>query len=140
MRALTNPLWLFALAATIGSTQLAPPARAWAPLLSQGMALVVAPALLAMLLGMRSRSALLACHVVLGQLYAGIQLSPAVAALGASPLAWWLGLSGAPAVGPQYLVCILGLVASYVWVTPGMAPKGSPASLAGPTASTFAGG
>lgn len=136
-RALGNPLWWSALVLAVGSTQVATSVTAWLGLATHAAVLLVVPALVAIVLGLRTRSALLACHVVIGQLYAGIQLSPALAALCASPLGL-LGLSWSPGRGPHYLVCALGLVASYAWVSPGMTRAAAQRTLPTAPAGTLA--
>ncbi len=93
--ALTSPTWLVALAVLIVNDHLLKGADILpGPItgkLSDFAGMLVAPALLAALLRVRERRALLACHVAVGAVFAAINLSPQVAAL-------WSALMGAIAV------------------------------------------
>ena len=131
--ALRHQLWWSALAVIVALSQPSTPQREWLAMLLHGAQLLAAPAAISLLLGRRGRSAQLACHAVLGQLYAGIQLSPALAALSASPLGM-LGVDWASGAGPHRLACLLGLVAAYVWIAPGDAHAGTREPLQGATA------
>ena len=119
--ALGNPLWLGAFGIAATSALPTTPTHAWLTGLTVTALLLLAPAILAMLAGIRTRSGLLACHIIVAQLYVGMQLSPTRAQLAAGPMGL-AGLSWTHAVGPAHLLCLFGLAASYLWVTPGMDP------------------
>ncbi len=82
-RVLLHPLWLGALAVLAANDHVLKgsgllPAVVTGKL-SDFAGLLVAPALLAALLGVRRRTAFAACHVAVGLVFAAIQLSPAAA-------------------------------------------------------------
>ena len=83
LRALAHPLWIAALALLVLNDHVLKGAEVlpWAVTgkLSDVAGLLVAPALLAALLGLRSRRALLAAHLLTGGVFAAINLSAAAA-------------------------------------------------------------
>lgn len=120
--ALQSPAWLMALGVVVASTLPNWPAHALLSSLAVAAMLLVAPAAIATLLGIRTRSGVLACHMVIAQLHVGIQLSPALAALAIMPIDL-LGLSWGHVAGPERVLCMVGLAISYLWVTPGVEPQ-----------------
>lgn len=93
-RALLTPTWLAALAVLGVNDHLLKGAGvvpgALTGKLSDLAGMVVAPALLAALLGLRTRRGLLWCHVAVGAVFAAIKLSPAAA----DAWSWLMGLVG----------------------------------------------
>lgn len=93
-RALLTPTWLAALAVLGVNDHLLKGAGvlpgSLTGKLSDLAGMVVAPALLAALLGLRSRRGLLWCHVAVGAVFAAIKLSPAAA----DAWSWLMGLVG----------------------------------------------
>ena len=90
-RALLTPTWIASLAVLVANDHLLKGSGLLPDVvtgkLSDFAGLIVAPTLLAALLGVRSRRALLACHVAVGAVFAGIQISLPFADL-------WAGLMG----------------------------------------------
>lgn len=87
--------------------------------LSDFVGMIVAPVLLAALLGVRSKRALALCHVAVGLVFAGIQLSPAFAQLWSS----WMGMLGHPWVitcDPTDLIALPFLLLSWHLLVPEM--------------------
>ena len=82
-RALLTPTWIASLALLVANDHWLKGAglipEVLTGKLSDFAGLVVAPVLLAAVLGIRSRRALLACHIAIGAVFAGIQLSPGFA-------------------------------------------------------------
>ena len=93
-RALLTPTWLAALAVLGVNDHLLKGAGllpgALTGKLSDLAGMIVAPALLAALLGLRTRRGLLFCHVAVGAVFAAIKLSPAAA----DAWSWVMGLVG----------------------------------------------
>ena len=83
-RALLTPTWILALALLVANDHWLKGSGLMPGVLTGKLSdfagMIVAPVLLATLLRVRSRRALLACHVAVGAVFAGIQLSPAFAA------------------------------------------------------------
>lgn len=100
-RALLTPTWLAALAVLGVNDHLLKGAGvlpgALTGKLSDLAGMIVAPALLAALLGLRSRRGLLFCHVAVGAVFAAIKLSPAAA----DAWSWLMGL-----VGPAWVITV----------------------------------
>lgn len=93
-RALLTPTWLLALA-TLGLNDHVLKGAGVLPgaltgKLSDLAGMLVAPALLAALLGLRSRRGLLFCHLAVGAVFAAIKVSPAAA----DAWSWLMGLAG----------------------------------------------
>ncbi|WP_106093304.1 hypothetical protein [Enhygromyxa salina] len=87
--------------------------------LSDFAGMLVAPVLLATLLGVRSRRALLACHVAVGAVFAGIQLSAGLAAQWSA----LMGVFGHPWVitcDPTDLIALPFLLLSWKLLVPQM--------------------
>lgn len=93
-RALLTPTWLAALAVLGVNDHLLKGAGVLpgglTGKLSDLAGMVVAPALLAALLGLRTRRGLLVCHLAVGAVFAAIKLSPAAA----DAWSWLMGLVG----------------------------------------------
>lgn len=127
--ALLSPAWLIALAVLIANDRwlkYADLAPDWLTgKLSDLAGMVVAPVLLAVLLGVRRRGGLLACHAAVGLVFAAIKLSPACAA-------WWsaaMGLFGHPwtiVCDPTDLLALALLPLSWRTLLPYMDPQQSP--------------
>jgi hypothetical protein len=128
-RALLSPAWLLALALLLANDHwlkhagLAP---GWLTgKLSDLAGMVVAPVLFAVLLRVRRRDALLACHVAVGLVFTAIKLSPACAG-------WWswsMGLLGYPwtiVCDPTDLLALPCLLLSWQLLLPHMDPEVSP--------------
>ncbi len=100
-RALLTPTWLAALALLGVNDHLLKGAGllpgGLTGKLSDVAGLIVAPALLAAILGLRSRRGLLFCHVAVGAVFAAINVSPAAA----DAWSWLMGL-----VGPAWVITV----------------------------------
>jgi len=83
--------------------------------LSDFAGLYVAPALLATLVRARTRAALAGCHVLIGLVYAAINLDPRCAALWAQAMAW-LGFPWRIVTDAADLIALPALLASYRWL------------------------
>jgi hypothetical protein len=129
MHALLSPAWLLALALLLANDhwlKYADLAPGWLTgKLSDLAGMLVAPVLLAVLLRVRRRDALLACHVAVGLVFTAIKLSPACAG-------WWswsMGLLGYPwtiVVDPTDLLALPCLLLSWKLLLPHMDPAVSP--------------
>src|SRR5688500_18962801 len=99
--ALLTPTWLAALAVLGVNDHLLKGAGvlpgALTGKLSDLAGMIVAPVLLAALLGLRTRRGLLVCHVAVGAVFAAIKLSPAAA----DAWSWLMGL-----VGPAWVITV----------------------------------
>jgi hypothetical protein len=127
--ALLSPTWLIALALLIINDRwlkYADLAPGWLTgKLSDLAGMMVAPVLLAVLLGVRRRGGLLACHVAVALVFAAIKLSPACAQL----WSWSMGLLGHPwtiVCDPTDLLALLVLLLSWKALLPYMDPETSP--------------
>lgn len=121
-RALLSPTWLGALAVLGLNDHLwkggALPG-ALTGKLSDIAGMIVAPALLAALLGLRSRRGLLYCHIAVGLVFSAINLSPAAA----DAWSWLMGLVGVPwqiTVDPTDLLTLPALALGWRVLTPAM--------------------
>jgi hypothetical protein len=128
-RALLSPAWLLALALLLANdhwlkyADLAPGAVTGK--LSDLAGMVVAPVLLAVLLRVRRRGALLACHVAVGLVFTAIKLSPTCA----GGWSWSMGLLGYPwtiVCDPTDLLALPCLLLSWKLLLPHMDPEASP--------------
>lgn len=133
-RALLTPAWLVALA-TLGVNDHLLKGAGILPggltgKLSDFAGMLVAPALLAALMRVRSRRGLLLSHVAVGAVFSAINVSGEAAA-GWSAL---MGLFGAPwkiTVDPSDLMALPALLLSWKALTPAMTRPASPALLRG---------
>ncbi len=125
-RALLTPTWIAALALLVANDHwlkgsgLVPGVLTGK--LSDFAGMIVAPVLLASLLGVRSRRALALCHVAVGVVFAGIQLSPAFAAQWSA----LMGLVGHPwaiTCDPTDLIALPFLLVSWALLVPAMDPS-----------------
>ncbi len=123
-RALLTPTWLLALALLGVNDHLLKGAGvlpgALTGKLSDLAGMIVAPALLAALLGLRSRRGLLACHVAIGTVFAAIKVSPAAA----DAWSWLMGLCGNAwtiTVDPTDLLALPVLAIGWRALVPAMA-------------------
>src|SRR5688572_29327317 len=125
-RALLTPTWLGALALLVANDHwlkgsgLLPGAITGK--LSDFAGLLVAPTLLAALLRVDSKRGLLACHIAVGVVFAGIQISVPFADLWSAAM----GLVGYPWVITSDLTDLLALPClwlSWRWLTPAMDPE-----------------
>jgi hypothetical protein len=126
--ALLSPAWLVALALLIANDRwlkYADLAPSWLTgKLSDLAGMVVAPVLLAVLLGVRRRGGLLACHVAVGLVFAAIKLSPGCASVWSSAM----GLLGHPwtiVCDPTDLLALPILLVSWRTLLPYMDPEAS---------------
>ena len=119
--ALTHPWWLGALGMLLLNDHLLKGAGLLPTVLTGKLSdvagLMVAPVLLGALVAARSKTALAACHLAVGAVFAALQLSPAVAA------AWdgGLGALGIPfhtVSDPTDLVALLALGVSWMVLVP----------------------
>ncbi|PCC73244.1 hypothetical protein SAMN02745121_03029 [Nannocystis exedens] len=124
-RALRSPTWLFALAVLGVNDHLLKGAGllpgALTGKLSDFAGMLVAPALLAALLGVTSRRGLLHCHIAVGLVFALINLSPACA----DAWSWLMGLVGFPwtiTVDPTDLLALPALALGWRALVPAMRP------------------
>lgn len=124
-RALLTPTWLAALAVLGVNDHLLKGAGllpgALTGKLSDLAGMVVAPALLAALLGLRSRRGLLLAHLAVAAVFAAIKLSPAAA----DAWSWVMGLVGMPwqiTVDPTDLLALPALALGWRALTPAMRP------------------
>lgn len=122
-RALLTPTWLVALAVLGVNDHLLKGAGllpgAVTGKLSDLAGMVVAPALLAALLGLRSRRGLLLAHLAIAAVFAAIKLSPAAA----DAWSWVMGLVGVPwviTVDPTDLLALPALALGWRALTPAM--------------------
>lgn len=122
-RALLTPTWLAALALLGVNDHLLKGAGvlpgALTGKLSDIAGMIVAPTLLAALLGLRSRRGLLACHVAVGAVFAAIKVSPAAA----DAWSWLMGLAGNAwtiTVDPTDLLVLPALAIGWRVLTPAM--------------------
>lgn len=126
-RALLTPTWLLALALLAVNDHLLK--YAWpGPVtgkLSDLAGLLVAPALLACVLVVRTRRGLLACHLAIGAVFAAINLSRAAADLWIAALAL-LGISWSIVVDPGDLLALPALALSWRLLVPVMRAPASP--------------
>lgn len=127
--ALLSPAWLVALAVLLANDhwlKYADIAPGWLTgKLSDLAGMIVAPVLLAVLLRVRGRGGLLACHVAVGVVFAAIKLSPACA----DGWSWAMGLLGYPwtiVVDPTDLLALPFLLLSWRSLLPHMDPESSP--------------
>jgi hypothetical protein len=125
-RALLTPTWIGALALLVANDHwlkgsgLLPGVLTGK--LSDFAGMLVAPTLLAALLGVRSRGALLACHVAVAAVFTGIQLSTGFAAQWSA----LMGLFGYPwtiTCDPTDLLALPFLVLSWKLLVPEMNPE-----------------
>ncbi|WAS96185.1 hypothetical protein [Nannocystis punicea] len=130
-RALLSPTWLGALA-VLGLNDHLLKGAGLLPgdltgKLSDLAGMIVAPALLAALLGVRSRRGLLHCHIAVGLVFALINLSPACA----DAWSWLMGLVGFPwtiTVDPTDLLALPVLALGWRVLVPAMRPEARPVS------------
>lgn len=122
-RALLTPTWLAALAILGVNDHLLKGAGllpgAVTGKLSDIAGMLVAPVLLAALLGLRSRRGLLAAHLAVAAIFAAIKLSPAAA----EALTWLMGLLGVPwviTVDPTDLATLPALALGWRALLPAM--------------------
>lgn len=122
-RALLTPAWLIALGVLALNDHLLKGAGALPAAvtgkLSDVAGLVVAPALLAALLGVRSRRGLLMCGAAVGLVFSAINLSPACA----DAWSWLMGLIGFPwkiTVDPTDLLTLPALALGWRALVPAM--------------------
>ncbi len=120
-RALVTPIWLAALVVLVVNDHLLKGSGLLPGVLTGKLSdfagLIVAPVLLATLIRARSRSALLACHVAVGLVFAGIQLSIPFADLWSAAM----GLLGHPwtiTSDPTDLIALPMLVVSWRTLVP----------------------
>ena len=123
--ALLSPLWLIALALLLANDRwlkYADLAPGWLTgKLSDLAGMIVAPVLLAVLLGVRRRGGLLACHVAVAVVFSAIKLSPACA----QAWSWSMGLLGYPwtiVLDPTDLLALPMLLLSWRVLLPYMDP------------------
>jgi hypothetical protein len=125
-RALLTPTWIGALALLVANDHwlkgsgLLPGVLTGK--LSDFAGMLVAPTLLAALLGVRSRGALLACHVAVGAVFTGIQLSTGFAAQWSA----LMGVFGHPwtiTCDPTDLIALPFLLLSWKLLVPQMDPE-----------------
>lgn len=127
-RALLSPIWLGALAVLAVNDHLLKGA-ALVPAgltgkLSDIAGMLVAPTLLAAILGLKSRRGLLHCHIAVGLVFAAINLSPAAA----DAWSWLMGLVGFPwaiTVDPTDLLALPALALGWRALVPAMQPVSS---------------
>jgi hypothetical protein len=128
-RALLSPAWLLALALLIANDHWLKGADmipTWLTgKLSDLAGMLVAPVLLAVLLRVRSRRALAACHVAVGLVFAAIQLSPACAGLW-SAMMGTIGFPWTITCDPTDLLALPLLGLSWQLLVPHMDPDASP--------------
>lgn len=124
-RALLSPTWLGALAVLGINDHLLKGAGvlpgALTGKLSDFAGMIVAPVLLAAVLGLRSRRGLLHCHIAVGLVFALINLSPACA----DAWSWLMGLVGFPwaiTVDPTDLLALPALALGWRVLVPAMQP------------------
>lgn len=124
-RALLSPTWLGALAVLGLNDHLLKGAGVLpgdlTGKLSDFAGMIVAPALLAVLLGVKSRRGLLHCHIAVGLVFALINLSPACA----DAWSWLMGLVGFPwtiTVDPTDLLALPFLALGWRALVPTMRP------------------
>src|SRR5687768_2023818 len=122
-RALLSPTWLFALAVLAVNDHLLKGAGLLPGVLTGKLSdfagMLVAPALLAALLGVTSRRGLLHCHIAVGLVFALINLSPACA----DAWSWLMGLVGFPwtiTVDPTDLLALPALALGWRVLVPAM--------------------
>ncbi len=132
-RALLHPAWLGALAVLAINDHVLKGAGALPGLLTGKLSdfagMIVAPALFAALLGVKSRRGLLHCHIAVGLVFALINLSPACA----DAWSWLMGLVGFPwtiTVDPTDLIALPALALGWRALVPAMA-RTAPSPLAG---------
>jgi hypothetical protein len=125
-RALLTPTWLAALALLVANDHWLKGAGLIPDVLTGKLSdfagMLVAPVLLASLLRIRSRRALLACHVAVAAVFTGIQLSPGFAATWSA----LMGLVGHPWVitcDPTDLIALPFLGLSWALLVPAMDPS-----------------
>jgi hypothetical protein len=125
-RALLTPTWIAALALLVANDHWLKGAGLVPELLTGKLSdfagMLVAPVLLAALLQVRSRRALLACHLAVAAVFTGIQLSPAFAASWSAVM----GLVGHPwaiTCDPWDLVALPFLLLSWKLLVPAMDPE-----------------
>ena len=123
-RALLTPTWLLALAVLGVNDHLLKGAGilpgSLTGKLSDLAGMIVAPALLAALLGLRSRRGLLLCHLAVGAVFAAIKVSPAAA----DAWSWLMGLAGNAwtiTVDPTDLIALPVLAIGWRALVPAMA-------------------
>jgi hypothetical protein len=125
-RALLTPTWIGALALLVANDHwlkgsgLLPGVLTGK--LSDFAGMMVAPVLLATVLGVRSRGALLACHVAVAAVFTGIQLSTGFAA----QWSWLMGMFGHPwtiTCDPTDLIALPFLLLSWKLLVPQMDPE-----------------
>lgn len=122
-RALLTPTWLVALALLVANDHWLKGSGLLPDLLTGKLSdfagMLVAPVLLASLLRVRSRRALLLCHLAVGAVFAGIQLAPAFAAQWSA----LMGMFGFPWVitcDPSDLIALPVLLLSWTVLVPEM--------------------
>ena len=124
-RALLSPTWLGALA-VLGINDHVLKGAGVLPgdvtgKLSDFAGMIVAPVLLAAMLGVKSRRGLLHCHIAVGLVFSLINLSPACA----DAWSWLMGLVGFPwtiTVDPTDLLALPALALGWRALVPAMAP------------------
>jgi hypothetical protein len=130
-RALLSPPWLLALALLLANDHWLKGAGLIPELLTGKLSdfagMIVAPVLLAVVLGVRTRRALAGCHVAVGLVFAGIQLSPGFAALWTAATGL-LGYPWAITCDPSDLLALPCLGLSWALLVPHMDPERSPLS------------
>lgn len=133
-RALLTPTWLAALAVLGVNDHLLKGAGVLPGVvtgkLSDIAGMIVAPALLAALLGLRSRRGLLFCHVAVGAVFAAINVSPAAA----DAWTWLMSLVGANwviTVDPTDLLTLPALALGWRALVPAMQRPLAPALTSG---------
>src|SRR5690606_7689329 len=127
-RALLSPVWLGALALLAVNDHLLKGAAivpgGLAGKLSDVAGMLVAPTLLAALLGLTTRRGLFHCHIAVGLVFAAINLSPAAA----DSWSWLMGLVGFPwaiTVDPTDLLALPALALGWRLLAPAMQPVSS---------------
>ncbi|MCY1008850.1 hypothetical protein OV079_25495 [Nannocystis pusilla] len=130
-RALLSPTWLVALGVLAVNDHLLKGAGLLPGVLTGKLSdfagMLVAPALLAALLGVTSRRGLLHCHIAVGLVFALINLSPACA----DAWSWLMGLVGFPwtiTVDPTDLLALPALALGWRVLVPAMRPAAAPVS------------
>lgn len=125
-RALLTPTWIAALAVLILNDHVLKGAHLLPGVvtgkLSDFAGMIVAPVLLAALLRVRTRGALLACHLAVGAVFAGIQLSPSFAASW-SALMGAIGFPWLITCDPSDLIALPTLALAWRLLVPEMDPS-----------------
>ena len=125
-RALLTPTWIASLAVLILNDHVLKGAQLLPGVvtgkLSDFAGMIVAPVVLAALLRVRTRGALLACHLAVGAVFAGIQLSPSFAASW-SALMGSIGFPWIITCDPSDLIALPTLALAWHLLVPEMDPS-----------------